>query len=250
MARPARTAADLRREPARGRAPASARGAPLTRERILDAALALIEHTGLAAFSIRGLGAALGCEPMSIYHYFPGKAHLQDALVDRALSEVAIEPRGADPIERLRALATSYRAMAHRYPGLYPLIAVHRLNTPAGVRVIEGVLALVHAAIPDDRLAAQYFRVLGYYLTGAALDETAGYAKGPSAAEPVSDEYVARYCPRLAAAAPYFKSRWWGNTFELGLASLLDAMRTAATAIVPLPEAARWRRQRGRRRHR
>jgi len=200
----------------------------LTRERVLASALALIDVGGLAGFSIRGLGAALGCEPMSIYHYFPSKAHLQDALVDGALAGVLTDPPGADPIDRLRAMAHSYRDVALGHPGLFPLIAVHRLNTPTGVRAIDEVLDLVRSALPDDRLAAQWFRALSYYLTGAALDETMGYAKGPSAAEPVSDAYVAAHCPRLAAAAPFFKPAWWDSTFELGLESLLEAIRAAA----------------------
>ena len=75
---------------------------PLTRERILAAALAVIDRDGLAGFSIRGLGASLGCEPMSVYHYFPSKAHLLDALVDEALASVLSElsdSPGADPID-------------------------------------------------------------------------------------------------------------------------------------------------------
>jgi AcrR family transcriptional regulator len=204
---------------------------PLTRERIVAASLALIDRDGLGAFSVRGLGAALGCEPMSVYHYFPSKAHLLDALVDAALSRVLTVPPDEDPIERLRAMARSYRALAHRHPRLFPLIAVHRLNTLAGVRVIEEVLRLVHAAIPDDRLATQYFRVFSYYLVGAALDETAGYAKGPSAAEPASEAYIAENCPHLAAAARFHQPQWWESTFELGLASLLDSMRAASLCI-------------------
>jgi len=193
----------------------------------------LVERQGLAGLSLRGLGAALHCEAMSLYHYFPSKAHLLDALVDHALADVMTEPQDSDPIERLRVLAYSYRAMAQRYPKLYPLVAVHRLNTPTGVRVIERVLQLVREAAPDDRLAAQYFRVLGYYLTGAALDETAGYAQGPSAADPVSDAYVAEHCPRLAAAAPYFKPVFWDSTFALGLESLLASMRAESPAHGP-----------------
>jgi len=207
--------------------------APLTRERILDAALAQIDRDGLPAFSLRGLGAALGCEPMSLYHYFPSKAHLQDALVDTALASLLTDSGDTDPLDRLRAMAQSYRALARRHPKLFPLIAVHRLNTPTGVRVIEQLLTLVHSAIDDERLAAQYFRVLSYYVTGAALDETAGYAKGPSAAEPVSDAYIAENCPRLASAARYHQSDWWNSTFELGLESLLAAMRARSSAGHP-----------------
>jgi len=201
---------------------------PLTRGRVLSAAHALIERDGLAAFSIRGLGARLGCEPMSVYHYFPSKAHLLDALVDRALAGVTVPPPGADPEERLRQMCREYRAMARRQPKLYQLIALHRLNTPMGVRFIESVLTLIHALSPDPRFVAQSFRALGYYLTGAALDETAGYASGPSAVDAVSDDYIAQECPRLSAAAAYFKPEWWDSTFELGLETLLAGIRVAA----------------------
>ena len=203
---------------------------PLTRGRVLSAAHALIERDGPAAFSIRGLGARLGCEPMSVYHYFPSKAHLLDALVDRALAGVTVPPPGADPEDRLRQMCREYRAMARRQPKLYQLIALHRLNTPMGVRFIESVLTLIHALSPDPRFVAQSFRALGYYLTGAALDETAGYASGPSAVDAVSDDYIAQECPRLSAAAPYFKPEWWDSTFELGLETLLAGIRVAAKA--------------------
>jgi len=201
---------------------------PLTRGRVLSAAHALIERGGLAAFSMRRLGARLGCEPMSVYHYFPSKAHLLDALVDRALAGVTVPPPGADPEDRLRQMCREYRAMARRQPKLYQLIALHRLNTPMGVRFIESVLTLIHALSPDPRFVAQSFRALGYYLTGAALDETAGYASGPSAVDAVSDDYIAQECPRLSAAAAYFKPEWWDSTFELGLETLLAGIRAAA----------------------
>jgi Tetracyclin repressor, C-terminal all-alpha domain. len=165
---------------------------------------------------------------MSVYHYFPSKAHLLAALVDRAIAGVIVPPPGADPEDRLRQMCREYRAMARRQPKLYQLIALHRLNTPMGVRFIESVLTLIHALSPDPRFVAQSFRALGYYLTGAALDETAGYASGPSAVDAVSDDHIAQECPRLAAAAPYFKPEWWDSTFELGLETLLAGMHAAA----------------------
>ena len=225
---------------ARAGAEAPGRREPLTRERIVAAALGLVERDGLAAFSLRGLAASLGCEPMSLYHHFPSKAHLQDAMVDAVVGECAADLPAGDPLARLRAMMHAYRALAHRRPRLFQLLATHRLNTPVGVRAVDRVVRAVRDVIPDERLAAQWFRALSYYVTGAALDETAGYAKGPSAAEPVSDTYVAEHCPSLAAAAPYFKSAWWDSTFDLGLESLLDALRAAAAAspavaIAPKP---------------
>ena len=207
-ARPARTA------------PAAARE-PLSRQRIVQAALELVHQDGLAQLSTRRLGQRLGCEAMSIYHHFPSKAHLLDALVDHAISSIEPPPEQLSPIERLRFICHAYRAMAHRFPALYPLVAIHRLNTPIGVRYIDSVMAAIRAIEPDPERAARQFRAVGYYLAGASLDETSGYAKGPSAAEPVSDAYIAEHCKSLIAAAPYFQREHWDATFEFGLQAMI-----------------------------
>jgi hypothetical protein len=102
---------------------------------------------------------------------------------------------------------------------------VHRLNTPTGVRFIEATLGMVQAVVRDPELAARHFRTLGYYLMGAALDETSGYAKGPSAAKPVDESFIARECPRLAAAAKWFRRSEWDATFELGVETMLAAIQ-------------------------
>ena len=68
------------------------------------------------------------------------------------------------------------------------------------------------------------------YLVGAALDETAGYAKGPSAAGPVSNETIAAEFKSLAAAAPYFQPAHFLPTFETGLEILLAGIARARPA--------------------
>lgn len=208
------------------------RGAPepLSRERIVLAALEEVDASGLAAFSTRRLAQSLGCEAMSLYHYFPSKRHLFDALVDHAIASIEWGPPDLPPIEQLRATLHAYRAMAHRFPALYPLVALHRLNTETGVRLIERVLRQVRAVVRDPEKAARHFRTLGYYITGAALDETAGYAKGPSAAEPVSDATIARECPTLTAAARYFQRDQWDATFALGVDAMLAAVQRDAAS--------------------
>ena len=212
------------------RRPGPRKRAPLSRERIVRAAFDLAEREGLEALSMRKLGRELHCEAMSLYHFFPSKQHLVDALVDVAVDSVEMPPAGLPPVERLRRVCRAYRAMAHRYPRLYPVIAVHRLNTPTGVRFIERLLGLVRDATGDDDSAARYFRAIGYFLMGTGLDETSGYAKGPSAAEPASDEFIARECPLLARSARYFARAEWDRTFELGLEAMLSAVERAAKA--------------------
>src|SRR3989442_13967025 len=68
----------------------SRRGTALSRELIAAAAMALVDREGLAALSTRRLGEELGCEAMSIYHHFPSKAHLMDALVDLMLAQARV----------------------------------------------------------------------------------------------------------------------------------------------------------------
>ncbi|HVO04592.1 MAG TPA: TetR/AcrR family transcriptional regulator [Candidatus Cybelea sp.] len=213
---------------AKARSPAGRRsrgnGAGLSREAIVDAALDLIDREGLDAVSFRRLGEELGCEAMSLYHYLPSKAHLMDAVIDQVIGGLEVPPPGSDWIARVRQAAWNYRAMALGHPRLYPLIAVHRLNTRVGVRKLDQVLGLFREGGFDDATAARLFRDFGYYITGAALDETAGYAKGPSAAEPVSETEIARHCPNLAASAPYFKPQHFEETFRQGLELLLEGM--------------------------
>lgn len=215
---------------------------PLSRERIEDAALDLIERDGLEGFSTRKLASALGCEAMSIYHYFPSKQHLMDALVDRFLAAIERPPVGLPPLETMRRLAYSFRALAHRYPEFFRYLSFHRLNTPGGIRYLGEVLDAAFSLGGDVETTARLFRVLGYYLTGAMLDETSGYARGHSAAEPVPDETIVRDYPAVVAVNPYFMAEQHEKTFALGLEILLDglmktvrsAKKAARTSSAPL----------------
>jgi len=210
----------------------------LSRERIEEAALDLIDRDGVDGFSTRKLAADLGCEAMSIYHYFPSKVHLTDALVDRFVEDVGLPDPELAPLDRIRRLAIDYRKAALRHPNLYQVIATHRLNTPAGLRWINGVLEIFAALGFDVETRARLFRVLGYYISGAALDETLGYGRGPSAAEPVSDAIAARDYPEAAAVNPFFKAAHHEATFLAGLDILLrgvaDARKKAHAAAAGL----------------
>jgi AcrR family transcriptional regulator len=233
--RPARAKPAARPLAKSGPSPGKTRGAnrarpavALSRQRIAAAALALVDREGLAALTTRRLGDELGCEAMSVYHHFPSKAHLMDALIDLMLADArASMAAEGDWLERLRRAAHGFRAMALKHPKLLPFFAVHRLNTLTGVGYIDGIIGILREAGFSDRDAARFFREIGYYLTGAALDETAGYANGPSAAEPVSNETIARDFKHLAAAAPYFQPGHFQATFETGLEILLEGIRRA-----------------------
>ena len=199
-----------------------ARRTPLTSDSIERAALALIDEQGLEAFSTRKLGERLGCEAMSIYHHFPSKAHLLDALVDRVVRENPLPPAELAPMERMREFARGWRAMALRHPGFYPVLSVHRMNSATGVAYLDQILSTLRSGGLERERAARLFRIIGYYIMGAALDEISGYGRGPSSLNPISDAELAARFPAIAEAGRFFKPGNFEKTFELGLDLLLE----------------------------
>jgi AcrR family transcriptional regulator len=192
----------------------------------------MIEAEGLDAFSFRKLAAVLGCEAMSLYHYFPSKAHLFDALLDRLVAGMPIAPIGLPWQERLRITAKGYRDAALRQPQFFKFAALHRMNTATGLGYLEALLAILRDAGFDTETSARLFRALGYYISGAALDEAVGYARGPSAAEPVPDEVAARDFPLITAANPYFREAEREETFDLGFEIMLNGIARMHRAMI------------------
>jgi AcrR family transcriptional regulator len=82
---------------------------PLTIDEIVGAASALIAEKGLAALSMRKLGAALRVDPMAVYHHVPSKRALL-ALVTAQMMQAMVLPEVSDPWdERVRGWARAYR---------------------------------------------------------------------------------------------------------------------------------------------
>jgi AcrR family transcriptional regulator len=220
---------------------------PLEPERIETTALDLIEREGLDAFSTRKLAQALGCEAMSIYHYYPSKAKLMDALLDRLIGTIP-PPPDTDWIGKLRAASHAMRAMALAHPEFFRFMALHRMNTPTALRWLDGIIAIFRAAGLDEEATARLFRSLSYYVIGAALDEAAGYAKGPSAVEPVPPEQIPLNYPAVAAVGPFFQPAHHKRTFETGLEIMLEGIAKEAARQNAAPaRAGRSARQVGRR---
>jgi AcrR family transcriptional regulator len=193
----------------------------LSADRIAEVALEFVDAEGLTAFSFRALAKRLGCEAMSVYHYYPSKTHLYDAMLNICMAEILAFERKGDWLQQLRAFAHAFRATALRHPGFYPYIAVHRLNTGPALVVLNGILKQLEDAGQDAEWRASRFRALGYYITGALLDETSGYSRGPTAANPVPADVVAREYPSVVAVGPYFAPSYHLATFEYGLETLL-----------------------------
>lgn len=194
----------------------------LSPDLIVDAAFDVIEREGLSGFSTRKLAAALGCEAMSIYHHFPSLAHLFEALVDRLVGSMRIPPPDRPWRERLRGAIEEFRRIGREHPAFAPYLITYRMNSPVCLKMLDGVIGLFDEGGFSREQGARLFRTVSYYLMGAILDETSGYAKGPSAVTTVNDEDLRRDFPNVAAAGPFFATTGFDTTFNLGLEIMLD----------------------------
>lgn len=195
---------------------------PLDRESIERAALELIDQDGLGELSMRRLGQKLGVEAMSLYHHYPSKAHLLDALLERLIASLEPVPETLPWREQLWRVCHAYRALAARHPKFAPFIITHRMNTRPTLEWLERFVRVFALAGFDPESGARAFRTIAYYLMGAILDETSGYARGPTAAETVPEAEQATIAPTVTAYGPYFAQRYWDATFDAGLTTILD----------------------------
>ena len=196
----------------------------LSPQKVAKVALALIEQKGLEKFSVRALAAKLKIEPMSVYHYFPSRLALLNAVVDHVLAEITFLPTSEPWRPRLEHASRAWRNLASKYPGFYSFIALHRLNTPNGLKFLEGNMQiLLDAGLRKDR-APDYFRIMGYYVTGGALDETTRFTTGPQSLKPMPDAEMAKVFPNVISFSSRYGQERNDAIFELGLKIMIDAI--------------------------
>jgi TetR/AcrR family tetracycline transcriptional repressor len=144
--------------------------APLTRERIIETALHLIDGQGLGRLTMRRLGDSLQVEAMAIYHHLP---HGKEQLLEQLIAHVAalpVPPGDGDPRERLRSWARAYRDRLLEHVGVMPLIVTRR-NPGALVATTVSVRELLRAAgLPEAEAAVGAHVLLSYLLGTVALE--------------------------------------------------------------------------------
>jgi AcrR family transcriptional regulator len=114
----------------------------LSRERIVAAALSLVDAEGLEALTMRRLGRELGVDPMAVYYYVEDKNALLDALVEAVMAEIDVECElPDDPEQRLMVAARSYADTLLAHPNALPIILARSPRTPAALRPVEFMLA-------------------------------------------------------------------------------------------------------------
>ena len=199
----------------------ASRRKPLTAERIVDAAIALIDREGLEALSMRRLGAALGFEAMALYRHFPSKVVLLEAVVGRLLAELMLPVPGSAPWqESFRALARDYRQLLLRHPNAIPLLATLQLSNPGALGAAGAVMAVLRDAGFDARTSFHVLATAESFVIGFAYWEAGTAAirgSEPPPVPPGADPYIAENWSEIAGADCAIAFEFGLDTFVAGL---------------------------------
>jgi AcrR family transcriptional regulator len=220
--------------------PSTAPRTPLTRERILRAAVALADRDGVGALSMRRLAGELGVEAMSLYHHVAGKDALLDGMVDLVFGEIELPAAGAGWKTAMRRRAVSARVALRRHPWAINLMESRRTPGPANLRHHDAVIGCLRQAGFSVALTARAYSLLDAYIYGFAVQEASLPFDTPEetaeVAQAIMAELSAGTYPHLAELAsehvlqPGYD---YGDEYEAGLDLILDGLERAAMAAGP-----------------
>jgi AcrR family transcriptional regulator len=210
---------------------------PLTRQRVLDAAVALADRDGVGSLSMRKLAAELGVEAMSLYHHVAGKAAILDGIIDVVFSEIALPPGDGGWKAAMRQRAMSARQALRRHPWAIALMESRSTPGPANLRHHDAVLEILRNAGFSLAMAAHAYSILDAYIYGFALQEASLPFHTPEEAAEVAQTIMAEFpadeyphLTELAVGHVLQPGYDYGDEYLFGLDLILDGLERAATA--------------------
>ncbi len=213
----------------------SSRGT-LDREKILDAAVQLIDDEGLRGFTMRSLGARLGVEAMALYRYVYGRDALLDGIVEHVIDDLHTDPdvqfTAPHWEDYLVRLAHGVRRIALAHPQVFPLIATRPPAAPwlrpplRSLGWMETFLSTLGQCGFSDEAAVAAYRGYSSFLLGHLLLEVSALGADTSPVAQVDPDAVPTAdlsdFPLLQRLEPLLAQNRSAEEFEKSLESLLD----------------------------
>ena len=205
--------------------------APLTRDRVLRAAIGLVDDGGIESLSMRTLGRALGVEAMSLYKHVANKDDLLDGILDLVLAETEDPSPDDEWVVATRRSAMSVHRALRRHTWAATLLMSPNHTRPARLRSMDALLGRLRAAgFPADATYHAY-HVLDAYVFGYAVwhtghsysDEEVAQliAKFSNTITPDEYPYVSEHVQQHMSDGPHQET----SAFEYGLELILDGLR-------------------------
>lgn len=175
--------------------------APLTRERVVAAALRILDRDGLEGLTMRALGRELGVDPMAVYYHVPNKAALLDGVVEAVWSELELPEWGGGPWQvQLERIARAMRETLRAHPNALPVMATRPNLSAPGFRLVDRTLEVLLAVGLPPQEAMEFVNAAGSFLFGLVLTEVGQPLGG---AEEVADAEILRAVDRARDAEAF-----------------------------------------------
>jgi AcrR family transcriptional regulator len=145
------------------------RRAPLTRERVLDAALSLADEGGIESLSMRKLGQALGVEAMSLYNHVENKDDVIKGILQRVADEIEPPSLTKEWDASIRESAISAHDALRRHPWACNLMMTPQYVLATRIRYMDELLGRLRAAGFSPELTYHAYHVLDGHIFGFSL---------------------------------------------------------------------------------
>ena len=207
---------------------------PLSRERVLSAAIDLADEGGIDQLTMRKLGQALGVEAMSLYNHVQNKDDLLDGLIDLVFAEVPLPPTETAWKDAMRLRGVALREALSRHRWAIGLMESRTSPGHATLRHHDAVLGCLFAAGFSMELTAHAYAALDSYIYGFALQEQGLPMEGPEQTAELAEVMLAQFpvdlFPHLAAFTTghvLIPGYDFADEFEFGLDLILDGLEAA-----------------------
>ena len=207
---------------------------PLSRDRVLSAAVAIADAGGVGSLTIRSLADKLGVKPMSVYHYVANKEEILDAIVDLVFAEVELPRPGGDWQAEMRRRAVSARQVLGRHPWAIALLQSRTSPGPATLRHHDAFIGTLREAGFSVAMTAHALALIDSYVYGFALSEAALPIHGPESVAEIAGSMMQAYAPDAYPHLAEFTTEHvirpgydFGEEFPFGLDVILDGLARA-----------------------
>jgi TetR/AcrR family tetracycline transcriptional repressor len=206
---------------------------PLNRERIIDAAVHIMDTEGLEAVSMRRVAREVGVEAMSLYNHVRDKDDLLQGVIEHVMGHFDLpdEPTDGDWMGYGRQLAFGWRTLMRAHPSLIQLFA-ERKRAGASVdalRPMDAALLALRSAGLSEPDAVQAFHTIGSYIFGSVMMET-GQMFGEQQQAGDFPLLSAEELPSVAACLPYLSNCDFDEQFAFGLDLMLEGIKAKSGA--------------------
>lgn len=203
----------------------------LTRERVIDAAVAYADSHGLEDLSMRKLGAELGVEAMSLYNHVANKDDIHDGMIDRVFAEIPIADMTLGWKEQVRQIGRGAMETFGRHPWVVYLLMARGNFGPGALTFMDHVLGLLLESGFSEEDAHHAWQMLASHTMGYAFQAAnPGVEHGieKAAFEARFDQAVAQF-PNVAKLAPLLVECAWDREYLFGLDIILDGLESRLT---------------------